>query len=221
MSGMTDHKREIVKRITSMTGRYSAYYIFRDWVEMMALSIQNGSYLHINALCEKREEQYLQIASKYTAEEMQTFSEMFGLLQMSLEENIEDALGDIYMRSGCASKTLGQFFTPYHLSKLTASLNMPDDLDNELSINEPACGGGGLIIAVADILKERGINYQKSMDVVAQDLDWLGVYMTYVQLSLLGVKAVVAQGDTLTEPYVRGYPEDRIFRTPAKMGVLV
>lgn len=216
-----DYKKEIVKRITGMSGRYSSYYIFRDWVEMMALSIQNASFLQHNELCEKRERQYQQIADKYDSEEMQMFAEMFGLLQLTLEERIDDALGDIYMKSGCASKELGQFFTPYHLSKLTASLSLPEDLNKPFDINEPACGGGGLIVAVADILKEQGINYQKNMTVIAQDLDWLGVYMTYVQLSLLGIKAIVVQGDTLTDPYVHEYPEERKFRTPAQMGVLI
>jgi len=45
--------------------------------------------------------------------------------------------------------------------------------------------------------------------------------MTYVMLSLLGINAVVAQGDTLTEPYYPGYPKDRVFRTPANKGALI
>ena len=69
-------------------------------------------------------------------------------------------------------------------------------------------------------MKEKGINYQRKMDVVAQDLDWKGVYMCYLQLSLLGIKATVVQGDTLAEPYSKGYPPDRVLHTPAKMGVL-
>ena len=47
-----------------------------------------------------------------------------------------------------------------------------------------------------------------------------GVYMTYIQLSLLGVKAIVVQGDSLCEPYKLGYDEKRVFRTPAEMGVI-
>ena len=78
-----------------------------------------------------------------------------------------------------------------------------------------------MIIAFADILKRKGFNYQKCMKVVAQDLDWKGVYMCYVQLSLLGIDAVVVQGDTLKEPYTDNYPRSRIFRTPRNMGLLI
>ena len=65
-------------------------------------------------------------------------------------------------------------------------------------MHEPSTGGGGIIIAAAKVLKDRGLNYQKCLKVVAQDLDWKGVYMTYVQLSLLGIEATVIQGDSLS-----------------------
>ncbi len=45
--------------------------------------------------------------------------------------------------------------------------------------------------------------------------------MTYIQLSLLGVRAIVVQGDTLVDPYRKGYDECRVFRTPAEEGVLI
>ena len=142
---------------------------------------------------------------------------------MALEEQVEDVLGEVYMKAGCYNKQLGQFFTPYHLSKLTAELCMPDDIDEEkeMPINEPSVGGGGMIIGTAAVLNERGINYQKIMNVTAQDLDWHGVYMSYLQFSLLGIKATVVQGDTLCAPYNKSiYPKERVFMTPKRMGVI-
>lgn len=62
----------------------------------------------------------------------------------------------------------------------------------------------------------------KAMDVVAQDLDWKGVYMCYVQLSLLGISAICVQGDTLMNPYVKGKTErSHILITPMKAGMLL
>ena len=84
------------------------------------------------------------------------------------------------------------------------------------------CGSGGMIIAAAVVMKNQGINYQSAMEVVAHDLDWRSVHMCYVQLSLLGISAIVAQGDTLSEPFIQGeYPESRILITPKKAGVLL
>lgn len=90
-----------------------------------------------------------------------------------------------------------------------------------VTIDEPSCGSGGMVVATAQVLQKRGINYQKTLDVVCQDLDWSAVYMCYVQLSLLGIKAIVVQGDTLAEPYKKGYPKERVFYTPAKRGLLI
>lgn len=58
---------------------------------------------------------------------------------------------------------------------------------------------------------------------ICQDLDWLAVYMTYIQISLLGINGIVAQGDTLKEPYnpARQYDERRILRTPGNTGALL
>ena len=143
------------------------------------------------------------------------------MLAETLETEMTDVLGQIYMESGMGSKSSGQFFTPYHLSKLCAELSMIKPNENgKYYINEPSCGGGGMIIAVASVLKERGVNYQKDMKVVAQDLDWKGVYMCHLQLSLLGIKAICVQGNTLTEPYIRGYSKERVLYTPAEMGAL-
>lgn len=207
-----------------MVGTYSAYTIFSDWVECCALAIQNSCMLIHNKLWNAREEQYLQIIKKYDDKQRRLFSHMFYLMSCALEENIEDVLGDVFMKSGCYSKALGQFFTPFHLSKLTAAMRVPDNIseNDKITINEPSTGGGGMIIGFASVLKDRGINYQKIMDVTAQDLDWKGVYMSYLQFSLLGISATVVQGDTLLEPYTEGaYPEHRVFRTPRRLGVII
>ena len=103
-------------------------------------------------------------------------------------------LGEVYMESIGGNKNSGQFFTPYSVSLATARLTLPDTIDEnkKLSLCEPTCGSGGMVIAAAQVLQEKGINYQRVLDVVCQDLDWTAVYMCYVQLSLLGVKAIVA-----------------------------
>jgi len=92
----------------------------------------------------------------------------------------------------------------------------------KITVLEPSCGGGAMILAAAKVLWKNGINYQQAMDVVAQDLDWKGVYMCYVQLSLLGISAICVQGNTLTEPYdPHGTPRSHILTTPRKAGMLI
>lgn len=215
-----DYKKEIIDRIEKIAGKYSAYEVFTDWIKCCSLSIANAVTPIHGKAWKDREKMYMDTISRYTKEEAEIFVEMLGLLAMALEDSMEDVLGSIYMTSGMGSKAAGQFFTPYHLSELCGKLVATDE-DGKYRVNEPSCGGGGMIIATAAALKEKGINYQKNMEVAAQDLDWKGVYMCYLQLSLLGIRAVCVQGDTLAEPYISGYPSDRVLYTPAKMGVIL
>jgi type I restriction-modification system DNA methylase subunit len=222
---MGNAKQEIIKRIQNLSGRYSPYNVFSDWIECSALAIQNTCTLPHTELWEAREKEYLDIMNRYNQDERFAIRELFFLLVDALEEEMTDVLGEVYMAAGLGSKYTGQFFTPFHVSELCARVVIQDKINhfdgNVLTLTEPSCGGGGMIIAAAKVMKEAGINPQRYLRIVAQDLDWKGVHMTYLQLSLLGLKAKVVQGDTLADPYRAGYPPERILRTPGEMGVLI
>lgn len=212
-------KKEIIKIITDMSGKYAASIIFSDWVQCMALAIQNACQMVHNQLWFEREQEYLSLMGKYSPEEQNQMSHMLTLLSYAFEDGLSDLLGEIYMEADCANKGTGQFFTPFHTSCLVANLADVDaSEENPVLLNEPSAGSGGMIIAAASVLKDRGLNYQRCMKVVAQDLDWRSVYMTYVQLSLLGIDATVIQGNSL----MNEKPEPKqIFKTPNRMGALL
>ena len=173
---------------------------------------------------QEREQLYISTIQRYTEKEQEQFAKMFVLLGDALTEEMTDVLGEVYMEAGMGSKYTGQFFTPFHLSELCArtGININEiDMNERLNINEPSCGGGGMIIAACKVLHEAGYDFQRKLDVVAQDLDWKGVYMTYLQLSLIGCRAIVVQGDTLINPYTKNYPRERMMRTPTMMGALL
>ena len=207
---------KIAKKIESMSGTYAGYDIFSDWVKALAISISNSTDMIRGKIWQAREDQYMDIARKHGRETMEGFSELSEMLIEALDQEIQDVLGAVFMA--------GQFFTPFHVSLLTAATSIPKEVSEEkpMVIHEPSTGAGGMIIAVAKILLQRGVNPQRCMRVVAQDLDWKGVYMTYVQLSLLGIRATVVQGDTLIEPFdSRKYPKERVLYTPTQKGMLV
>lgn len=75
--------------------------------------------------------------------------------------------------------------------------------DDVLSISDPTCGAGCLLLALpAEIAKlPDTINkakLQRNIFIVGQDIDALCVKMSYVQLSLCGYPGVVIHGDSLT-----------------------
>lgn len=222
------HTKEIVKTINSLSGRYSQYQIFADWVELSAIAIQNHCVLDRGEVWQKREQRYLDIEKQYSKDEMGMFAKLLALLIEEFEEELKnkqltDVLGTIYMELNYGNKHLGQVFTPYSLSMLCATLSIDEDT-SDVPFLEPACGGGSMVIAVAQRLLDLGKNYQRIMHGICQDLDIKCVHMCYVQLSLLGIDAVIARGDSLTDPYPEignaKYTEDRLWRTPRNTGLI-
>ena len=214
---------EIMKIITSMSGKYSVTFIFDDFIKMVAISLSNSTDIIHTKVWQEREQQYTSIISKYTNEEFKNFVKILGILVNLFDEKIHDYLGEIYMKCEMGNSRTGQFFTPFNLSELTVKLSTDNiekikQTDDIITLNEPACGGGGLILAYLKILKDNNINYQKRVKIIAQDLDFRSVYMTYIQLSLVGARAKIVQGDTLSELNVN----DRkcIFYTPMWKGLL-
>lgn len=133
------------------------------------------------------------------------FGAMFDALVLMLEENpFQDALGSMFMNLGIGNEAGGQFFTPYHLAKLTANLAFDEStFENAVSgkgfatFNEPSCGAGANVIGACDVLHEKGIDWQHDALFVCQDISELTALMCYIQLSLIGAAAVVIVGDTI------------------------
>lgn len=193
MVSTSDKKDLIIKTIQSMAGKYGVYEIFADWVKIQALAFANAIQFN-----ESREREYIEVMKRYDESDQQKLFEMNAWLTEWADEEFYDMLGYIYMNLELGSKKAGQFFTPYNICQLMARMQK---FDHEVvTANEPTCGAGGNIIALAQAMKEQGINYQQKLAAVCQDLDVKAVYMTYVQLTLYGIPAMVYQTDTLQDP---------------------
>lgn len=215
-----DYKQEIIKKIREMSKYYSAHQVFRDWIEVYALAIANACEPEGTVVWNKREQQYLNTINKYQVAEVDGFAELGGLLTLALEKDMSDILGSVYMGIETGNKATGQFFTPDNISQLAAKMMDAENVSikEPIRLYEPACGSSGMIIAYARALRDKDINYQKLLDIKASDIDFACVYMSYIQLSLLGIKAVVARQDSLIGEKV---PNEHIFATPAKKGLLL
>jgi hypothetical protein len=196
------HKKSIEKMMRQAAGRHSLYDIFRDFCELSAISLRNAVEFNKQEF-DKRETAYLSVIKKYTPQEIELFPQMLGLLVLSLEEEPRDYLGELFGEMEIHNKWVGQFFTPYHVCRLMAAIQVEGvkaiiEEKGFVTVNEPACGAGAMIIAFADEMKRAGLNYQQQVHVTAQDIDIRSVHMAYIQLSLLHIPALVILGNTLT-----------------------
>lgn len=197
----------IVNLIKKFDGSRNVQRVFTDWVKLSALSISQ-QVVHMDS----REQEYMDTARGYTKEELLRFSEMTAFLCELFEQGFDDYLGKIYMQISAGNKHTGQFFTPFNVAELTAEAALTNEVpERDITLNEPSCGGGATILAAVKALHERGICYQRRLKVTANDLDWSCVYMAYMQLALIGVDAVVYQGNSLTAE--KPLPQ-QVFYTP-------
>lgn len=201
----TEHQKEIVKIFDSLQGKHSLWQLWGDFITLIACEISNAVDLEHRP---KRTEMYKTIASKYNQKEMECFASIFAHLVEAYEfDTDQDLLGELYMALGLGNDSNGQFFTPYHLCRCMAEMQIGDaekELEKKgwISVNDPAVGAGALLIAFANTCKRRNINYQRSVLFVAQELDFVTACMCYIQLSLIGCPGYIYIGNTLSDPCV-------------------
>lgn len=148
------------------------------------------------------EQKYKESIKNYTKEQAEEFPKLLAFLVSALDEKHQDFLGEVYMQMNLGNSAKGQYFTPYSLSKMISKImgyQVQKYRNSEiLTLCEPCCGSGGMVIAFAEALLEHKINYQQMLYVEATDIDELCYKMTYVQLSILGIPAKVVWGDSLS-----------------------
>lgn len=196
-SHLDRYQKEFADLFVNLSERHGRHEVLSGFITMTACYISN--------YCDKqffdeREKLYLSIAKKYTKDELEMFAQMFAIVALALEDNPEqDFLGSLFYALNLHNKWKGQFFTPYHIGQFMAAINLAE-ADKQLrqkdiiTVNDCCCGAGCLLIAFANEIRKGGIDFQRKVIFVAQDIDHTAALMCYIQLSLLGCKAVEKSG---------------------------
>lgn len=190
-------KKAFCSKVQKMSGARSVYDVFIDFCHLARLSLANIFH------DQKMDEEYRQILSKY-GDNVEPFAELLSIAVDAYEDKIRDFLGECYHELGIENKHAGQFFTPYDVSYCMAKVTIQKDKvmqeiekQGYTSIADEACGAGCTLLAGVAVLKEIGVNFQKHALIIAKDVDDNCASMCFVQLSLLGVPAIVITGNSL------------------------
>lgn len=200
MGSADRHIKAICKLFDACQYRHDRYTLFSDFVEAAAISLSNSVDLTQN---QAREARYMEIVGRYDRDVIDTFPRIFAEVTLAMEARTCDVLGRVFGELGLANAARGQFFTPYSVCRMMAAMtavSCPEDIiakEGFLTLCEPACGAGAMVIAACETLREAGINYQRHLHVTAIDIDPRAVHMAYIQFALLHIPAVVIIGDSL------------------------
>lgn len=195
-------KDELQDAIRSLGTKMGLNDAFTKFLELTATAL--GAELDpFNA--KVREQQYEDAQKGLKSDELSEFARMTALMWLSVLEHQEepiDILGDVYHRLNLNNEWNGQFFTPDHIARLMAELANPvselSSIKDHVTINEPTCGSGTMVIGCVWAMKKNGFDYRNKAFFVAQDIDIRCVWMAYIQLTLYQIPAVVIHGNTLT-----------------------
>lgn len=186
-------------QLFNQTARYhSRLDVFRDFIHVAAISLENSV-----KKCEELEQTYFKVIARYESADLDAFTKLLALCVNALDHQATDFLGAVFMSLELGEGAWGQFFTPFHISQLMANLIIGDcstiiEQNGYISVCEPTCGAGGMIIACANSILNQGYNPQTQMIAVCTDIDEVAARMCYVQLALLGIPAIVNIGNSLT-----------------------
>ena len=215
-SSEIDYKKEFMRLLESHAASHSASELFLDFLAIATLSaeiavIKTDTYsanVSFETACKEKYSEIEIIKDRHSSNDYDIVNLTVDLLNIIAEQltlRPYDFLGDIYMELSISNSQFGQFFTPPSIAELIAKTVITkaayDTAVAEkgfLSIEEPACGAGGMIIEAYKILREVvGTDVHHNLFVNATDISRVCAQMTYIQLTTLGITAVVTRGNSL------------------------
>ena len=192
---------EFIKTLDIGKGKYKRKEVFKDLITLLALKISNTIKYD-----ENNEKYCIKILEKYHEDERKQFVLLSYRLSKIYKKSDEiiDILGYIYTDISIYNKELNQDFTPIDLAKIMTEIQVELKSDKEIikkngfiTIEDTCCGSGGLLLEKANYLKVEGFNPSLDLLVIANDIDPICAYMTYIQLYIYSIPGVVTIGDSL------------------------
>ena len=172
--------------------------VFRDFITLAASELDLA-----RIRTPENVENSRRICDRYQPTDIDALKQLFCLLVEGLTGDVHDFLGALYMEQELGADEMGQYFSPPSVSRLMAEMLMPgaqQSITREgwMTLDEPACGSAGMVIALAHCMVVAGMNPSEQLYATCTDIDPMVADMAFIQLALLGIPAKVVTGNTLT-----------------------
>ena len=192
-----DYLKEFTQTITSLIRKYDRHRVFDDFLTMGICSYHSTN---IKSKCQETDEQnealYFNTIEKYKPQELEIFSKLLGVLQLSIYDTpYSDLLGEFFTLHITKGEN-GQFFTPEHICDLMSKLNSPEPQTGQ-RVLDPACGSGRMLLSFA---KDNPDNY-----FFGSDISSTCAKMTTLNFFLNGLKGEVTHMNSLSMEWFTGW----------------
>jgi type I restriction-modification system DNA methylase subunit len=177
--------------------------IFNDFCELAFCALAKAA-CPFDDQRDKLEAQYMGVVGRYrNKDDIRRMPELMGLALNELSIGGCDFLGQVAGEMGVLNDKLGQFFTPYEVSRLMADITLTgiEDKIQEngfVTVQEPAAGAGGMLIAVADKIESLGFDLETALWIEATELSRATFHMCYIQCAGRGLAGRIINGNSLS-----------------------
>jgi hypothetical protein len=197
-----DLRKQFIKVFNDLARHRERHDVLADFLEMAFCAIRKKT-LPPGSDADAIEARYMAVVGRNTKEDVRAMPELLGITALAMQEGGCDFLGQIVVELELPNQHMGQFFTPYDVSRMMAEMTFDtvDEIIAEqgfVTVQEPACGAGGMIIAAADVLAARGFDIGCQLYMDATDISPMCFRMSYLQASLRGIPAIIRRGNTLS-----------------------
>ena len=158
------------------------------------------------------EAQYMDVVGRYRDKgDVRKMPEILAHVLIEISKGGCDVLGQIAGSIGALDSKLGQYFTPYEVSRLMAEINLAnvDQMIEEqgfITVSEPAAGAGGMLLALADVIEAKGHCLETSVWIEAVELSRSTFHMCYIQCAARGLAGKITCGNSLSlEEYTSAF----------------
>ena len=198
----TESRKQFIKAFDRLAHHRERHDVLADFLEMAVCAIRKTT-LPPGPAADAIEAQYMAVVARNTPEDVRAMPELLGIAALAVQAGGCDFLGQVVGDLELLNEHMGQFFTPYDLSRMIAEMTLQDagELIREkgfVTVAEPASGAGGMIIAAADVIEKQGFDIGRQLYVDATDISPMCFKMTYLQVSLRGIPATIRRGNTLS-----------------------
>lgn len=195
--------KQVVKLLNDIDQSKFRSAVFSDFCEMAYCALAKNAC----PFPEQRdalETQYMEVVARYrNKDDVRKMPEILALTLAEIGKGGVDFLGQVAGELEVLDSKLGQFFTPYEVSRLMAEINLTDidrmiDEQGFITVSEPAAGAGGMLMAMADVIEAKGHDLETTVWIEAVELSRPTFHMCYVQCTARGLAGKVICGNSLS-----------------------
>jgi len=203
--------QKFVKGLSSICSSKHADEVLRDFCELAFCALAKKASPWPEQQ-DQLEAQYMEVVGRYRDKNhIRAMPEFMALALSEISNGGADFLGEVAGEMGALDGRMGQFFTPYPVSRLMAEINLQgvDDIierNGFVTVQEPAAGAGGMLLALADVIEAKGFNLETQVWIEATELSRSTFHMCYVQCAARGLAGRIINGNSLSlETYILAF----------------